>query len=162
MTHVPTPDLERILDELARSGVRVVLVGGLGARLRGAAVVTEDVDVVYSRDPANLDRLARWIADVGVTFLSRPDLAPQRSHLESAGHQLTVTPWGRLDLLGSAGAGREYAELSMHADPLDATTPTVLVAALDDIIRLKEEAGRPKDLAILPLLRSIRDETCDR
>ncbi len=155
------PDLERLLDELGNAGIRAVLVGGLAARLRGAAVVTEDVDVVYARDPDNLERLSTWITDSNVRFLSRPDLRPLLSHLESPGHKLTRTPWGRLDLLGTAGAGRGYDDVAVGAEPLDDATPSILVASLDMVITLKEEAGREKDLAMLPLLRSVRAQLAD-
>lgn len=156
------PDLERLLDELGNAQIRAVLVGGLAARLRGASVVTDDVDVVYARDPENLQRLAAWITASNVRFLSRPDLTPLMSHLESPGHKLTRTQWGRLDLLGTAGAGRGYDDVAIGAEPLDDATPTILVASLDMIITLKEEAGREKDVAVLPLLRSVRSQLAQR
>ena len=59
------------------------------------------------------------------------------------------------DELSAAGVG---AELALRAEPLDDRAPHVLVASLDDVIRLNEEAGRPKDLAVLPLLRAVRAE----
>jgi hypothetical protein len=34
----------------------------------------------------------------------------------------------------------------------------VSVASLDDIIRSKRTAGRPRDLAVLPVLEALRDE----
>jgi hypothetical protein len=35
---------------------------------------------------------------------------------------------------------------------------TVAVAALEDVIRSKEAANRPKDHRMLPVLRELRDE----
>ena len=40
---------------------------------------------------------------------------------------------------------------------IDLDGTQVNVAALDDIIRSKEAAGRPKDRIVLPSLRHLRD-----
>lgn len=63
--------------------------------------------------------------------------------------------------LGTAGAGRDYDDVAVGAEPLDEATPTILVASLDMIITLKEEAGREKDAAVLPLLRAVRRQLAE-
>jgi hypothetical protein len=35
---------------------------------------------------------------------------------------------------------------------------SVLVASIDDLIRMKRAAGRPKDTAVIPELAALRDE----
>ena len=42
---------------LASSGVPFVIVGGVAATVHGSARLTSDLDVVYERSPANLQRL---------------------------------------------------------------------------------------------------------
>lgn len=49
------------------------------------------------------------------------------------------------------------AELAGHG----ARGTRVRLASLDDIIRSKEAADRPKDRAVLPMLRRLRDELSD-
>jgi len=55
-------DFSGILKILATGGVRFILIGGAAAIAHGAARLTQDVDVVYGREPANLGRLAQALA----------------------------------------------------------------------------------------------------
>src|SRR5829696_5573724 len=54
-----------MLAVLEEHGVRYVVIGGLAAQLRGAPIVTLDLDVSPARDRDNLDRLAAAISDLG-------------------------------------------------------------------------------------------------
>jgi len=152
---VSVVDLERLLDELAASSIECVLVGGLAARLRGAPVYTEDVDVVYSLSDDNVARAARWLTSIDARFVARSELAPNLSDLKSRGHKLLMTPWGRLDFLGAAGADRDYEGFVADAAPFGPPESELSIASLKTVILLKEEADRPKERAVLPLLRSV-------
>jgi len=86
-------------------------------------------------------------------------LRPQESHLSSPGHQLLTTTYGDLDCLGTVADGKAYEDL------LDDTIEmrvgqglSVRVLTLQALIASKERAGRPKDIAALPLLRATLDE----
>ncbi|MEK7284875.1 MAG: hypothetical protein AAB114_03330, partial [Chloroflexota bacterium] len=47
-----------ILETLIRHRVRFVLIGGLAGKVWGSPLVTFDVDVCYSREQEDLERLA--------------------------------------------------------------------------------------------------------
>jgi hypothetical protein len=49
--------LEPIVRQLNLDGVRYILIGGWAAIIHGTARSTNDVDVVYARDPDNVQRL---------------------------------------------------------------------------------------------------------
>lgn len=55
-------DLEQIIPALVKSKVDFILVGGMAAILHGAARITFDVDLVYSRRGENISRLAAALA----------------------------------------------------------------------------------------------------
>src|SRR6266545_4821380 len=55
-------DLERALQELHRSGVGFIVIGGVAATIHGSARVTQDLDIVYARTPENFARLAAALA----------------------------------------------------------------------------------------------------
>ena len=51
-------DLAQIIPVLVNGKVDFILIGGMAAILHGSARVTLDVDLVYDRSAANLERLA--------------------------------------------------------------------------------------------------------
>ena len=58
--------LKETLLLLARSEVDFVIVGGVAATLHGSAFQTFDLDICYSRDQPNLQRLAAALAPTRV------------------------------------------------------------------------------------------------
>jgi hypothetical protein len=56
---------ERIVDALNRGGVRYVIVGGLAVGAHGVIRATRDLDLVPNAEPANMDRLAKILGDLG-------------------------------------------------------------------------------------------------
>ena len=51
-------DYGKILGLLVSCGVEFIIVGGAAATAHGAARLTEDLDIVYSRRDENIKRLA--------------------------------------------------------------------------------------------------------
>ncbi len=147
--------------------VEFVVVGGVAARLRGAPLLTQDVDVTPSLSPGNLKRLAAALEELqarlrtpgdpdGVPFPFDPLL------IESAKVWTLTTRSGDLDLVISPDGTDGYKDLIRSADRLViAIDPevSVAVASLADVIRSKEAAGRDKDRAALPLLRRTLEES---
>jgi hypothetical protein len=70
-----------------------------------------------------------------------------------------MTRAGPLDLLGLAVGGRGYEDLLKHTVSVQvAAERKIQVLDLATLILLKEELGREKDLAALPLLRRTLQE----
>jgi len=155
----PTIDFLAILKALERGHVDFIVVGGVAAVLHGAPVNTFDLDVVHARNPANVKRLLAALASLDAHARGRPTRRPDANHLTSPGHQLLMTRYGPLDVLGSAGAKRTYEDLVPFAVAMSvAATLTVRVLRLDWLIRLKEETGGEKHRAVLPILRRTLEE----
>ena len=55
-------EMLHIISVLNTAGVRFVLLGGVAMRLHGSAHLTDDLDICYSREPANLAVLAQAFA----------------------------------------------------------------------------------------------------
>src|SRR3954467_2089795 len=100
------------LRTLQENGVQFILVGGLAAVLNGAPIQTYDVDVVYSREPANIDRLLAVLPLMDAIFRMQPErrLKPMASHLVAAGHLNLLTRYGPVDLLATIGRNLDYQE----------------------------------------------------
>lgn len=141
--------------------VDFIVVGGVAARLRGAPILTQDVDVTPAMTDANLEKLALALEDLDARLRTRPEPEgvpfPFDAQLLKAATAWTmVTRYGDLDLVISPAGTEGYSDLIRDADELlIAVQPDlrVMVASLVDVIRSKQAAGREKDQATLPMLR---------
>jgi hypothetical protein len=94
---MPVLKFASTLRALHDGGVEFILVGGLAAAVNGAPVNTFDIDVVHSRDPANIARLLPVLEALDAVFRMQPErrLKPNASHLASAGHLNLITRYAR-------------------------------------------------------------------
>ena len=117
----------RILAGLRSHGVSFVLVGGLGAAVRGGPVETDDVDIVLPDDPQNLPRLALSLQQLGAQLDAPTSATDDRVSYD--------TSYGRLDCLELP---LEFASLNANAAEMDVGNGvTARVASLEDLARLK-------------------------
>ncbi|MFZ1063478.1 MAG: hypothetical protein WAN30_08410 [Acidimicrobiales bacterium] len=161
---------DEILAALERHQVLYVVIGGLAAELRGSPYVTRDVDVTPARTRENFTRLAAALRELDAK-LRIPDVEEPfaiRLDEQTFGQGTTwtfVTKHGYLDIALLPDGTRGYDDLRRSATREQITdTVTIVVAALADVIRSKEAAGREKDRAVLPILRQVleRSRTGDR
>jgi len=154
-------DFLAILQSLAEHRVEFIVVGGISAVLQGAPIATFDLEVVHSLSSENVQRLLIALDELGASYRAagRPSLKPDASHLASSGHQLLITRFGPLDLLGSIGKGRGYDELLTNSQLMQ-VGPNLDVRVLDlsMVIQTKEEVAREKDVAVLAILRRTLQE----
>ena len=152
---------EAVIRLLGAHGVRWVLVGGLAAVTHGAPLVTQDVDICYARDDDNLQRIATALAEVHAALRDADPGVPFRIDAKTlrAGDTFTLsTDVGWLDILGTPAGTAGYEDLARTADVFDLFGQRVLVASVEDLIRMKRAAGRPKDLLAVEELGALRDE----
>jgi predicted nucleotidyltransferase len=158
---MPEPRPTATLRALRDGAVEFIVVGGVAAVLNGAPINTFDVDVVHSRNTANIDHLLPVLDSLDAIFRMQPErrLKPNASHLASAGHLNLTTRFGPLDLLGTIGSNLAYADLLPHSAELEiAEGLSIRVLNLEKLIALKEELGGEKDRAVLPILRRTLEE----
>jgi hypothetical protein len=155
--------LLRVLDE---HDVDFVVIGGVAARLQGAPILTQDVDVTPAIDDENLERLARALQAVNARLRSprEPDgvdFPVEARFLAAARSWTLITDSGDLDIVFAPAGTNGYEEVLAGADRLivaDDPPLAVYVASLSLVIRSKEAADRDKDRAALPLLRRTLEE----
>ena len=157
----PAFDPLRTLRTLTDHRVRFILIGGYAGALRGSPVITGDVDLCYARDDENLQRLAAALQALGAHLRGAPpDVAFQldAATLRAGDHFTFTTTAGSLDCLGTPAGTQGFADLEASATDEDLGGLIVRVASLDDLIRMKRAAGRPKDLIEVEWLSALRDE----
>lgn len=154
-----------MLEVLQRHGVRFVLIGGVAARIHGSPSLTGDLDLCHARDSDNLTRLSAALVEMGARLRGVDDDVPFRldARTLAAGQNFTfATERGALDVLALPAGIRGYDELAANAIIVDVGGLEVAVADLDDLIRMKLAAGRPKDRVEVEILGALREELGER
>jgi hypothetical protein len=154
-------EARRLLAGLTQAGVAFIVVGGSGALMQGVPMVTFDLDIVPSRDAANVERLLAWLLEHGAFHrldLANRRLPPTREALGGHGHMNLQLDLGKLDVLCELSLGEGYEELLPTTDLFELDGTEIRVLSLERIIQAKAKAGRPKDKAVLPLLLATLDE----
>jgi hypothetical protein len=151
-------DLRRLLSTLVEHDVRFIVIGAIAAIAHGGPLITQDLDLAPERQPENLERLAAALKrlDARLRIPGDPsgiEFPIEPTFLGSVDSWTLHTPSGDIDLHFAPAGTTGYGDLKRAAVSVELWDQTVLVAALPDIIRMKEAAGRPKDLAQLPALR---------
>lgn len=151
--------LREALDALTTAGVEYVLVGGVAGIAHGAARVTYDLDVVYRRTQANIERLSRALASHRPYLRGAPPGLPFRWDVDTIRRGLNftlTTDLGDLDLLGEIAGGGTYDDLLAESIELAPFGIRCRCLSLNQLIRVKRAAGRPKDLEAIAELEAIR------
>lgn len=152
-----------ILRALEAHHVRYVVIGAIAAIAAGAPILTTDLDVTPARAEDNLDRLALALRDLDARLRASgdPEGVPfpiDASMLGTADTWTLTTRAGNLDLVFSPAGTGGYDDVNRSARRERIAGVAVPVAALADVVRSKEAAGREKDSMQLPILRRTLEQ----
>ena len=153
-------DPERLFRTLAHHEVRFVLIGALAASLQGFPLATRDADITPAQDRENLERLAAALRDLEARIYTVQ--IPEGLPFDCSAAMLArgeiwnlVTAAGRLDIAFQPSGTAGYDDLAQHAVRVPLYGDTLFAARLEDIIRSKEAAGRPKDRLHVEVMREM-------
>jgi predicted nucleotidyltransferase len=154
----------RVLEALSDAGVRYVVVGGVAVVMHGYLRMTQDVDVVVDLEQENVLRAVDTLTALGLRPMVPVDAREfanpekRREWIEERNMKVFSMrdwkdPFLSVDLFVREPA--PFVELSARAVKVQVGHATVLVAAIDDLIAMKREAGRPTDLQDIQKLEEI-------
>jgi hypothetical protein len=143
-------DIEGLLRSLNDHNVEYVVIGATAFPVHGYARATLDVDVFIRPSPENATRLRAALTAFGydLSSVSDSDLLSKKVLIRQYLVETDVHPF-------VAGCTFDEVWTRRVQDRLG-NTPACF-ASLDDLIRMKEAAGRPKDIEDLRILRRLRD-----
>jgi hypothetical protein len=155
----PDLDPEQMLRRLTSAGVDFVVIGGIALVLLGSPRMTRDLDIVFAPDDGNLDALGGLLGDLDARLRGVEEqlpFAPDGSTLRNVQLLTLSTSAGWLDVHRTVDGAPPYRRLRRNAERLDLGGFSVLVASLDDMIAMKNAAGRPHDLIDVETLETIK------
>ena len=154
----PDFDPRGMLGLLTARGVDFVVIGGYAAALHGSPRITQDLDVLYAAESANLTALARVLEELNARLSGVDEELPFKADertLASVELLTLETDRGRLDLMTAPDGRAGYERVRRRAARFDIGGFEVSVAEIGDLIAMKEATGRPKDLADVAELEAI-------
>jgi predicted nucleotidyltransferase len=161
---VPDLDIRGLLGELVRGDVDFLVIGGVAVGYHGHVRATKDVDVVPAPDSENLEKLARVLQRLDTEVEGADEFDDDElpdpldpKVLGLGGNWVLLTRLGRLDIMQWIGDDELWQKLSPSAIEDVVGDLPIKMVSYEDLVALKEQAGRPEDLADLQRLRQARE-----
>ena len=150
-----------VIRRLSESGVECIVVGGLAGTVHGSSRLTQDIDFVYARTPANIERLVAALEPHSPYLRGAPPGLPfewDSARVERGLNFTLTTDLGDIDLLGEITGGGDFDALLPHSVEVELFGCRCRCLDLPELIRTKHAAGRPKDLEALAELEALLEE----
>ncbi len=142
-------DIESLLRSLNEHSVEYVLIGATAFPVHGYARASLHVDVFIRASPENARRTHAALTAFGydLSSVTEEELLTKKVLIRQYLVETDIHPFAR---------GVTFDEVwNRRVEDRIGQTPAAF-ASLDDLIRMKEAAGRPKDLEDLRVLRKLR------
>lgn len=159
MKHIEPP-----LKSLIEHNVEFVIVGGVAVIAHGVPYATFDLDFCYARTSENLKKIVSALASFSPRSRDFPKNLPffwDERILQNETNFTLETEMGDIDLLGEVAGVGSYSQVLANSTTLKLFGDDVRVLSLDDLIKVKKAAGRPKDLFVLPQLETLQEALLD-
>ena len=143
-------DTESLLKSLKENAVDFVIIGATAFPVHGYSRATLDIDLFIRPERENAERTLKALSDFGfdMTDVTIEDLLQKKLLIRQYLLETDIHPF-------VAGTSFEKTWENKIEDRYGETS--VYFASLDDLISMKEAAGRQKDLDDLKYLREIRN-----
>lgn len=150
----PAPEnfsqFEKLLVDLARSGIDFAVVGGVAVSLNGFVRATDDLDILVNDAPENIQRLLNTLVRWGEGWareLKVEEFIPQEGSIR-------VMEDFDLDLF-TRMRGKSLDDFRPRLRYLDSAGTRIAYLAAEDIIFLKQTSWREKDQIDVNALKKL-------
>jgi len=164
-------EIEHLLTELSDAGIRYVVVGGVAVVLHGYLRATADLDLIIGLEPPNIDRALGVFERLGfkprapVSLRAFGDAEERKRWIAEKNLQVfslwhSDMPGFEVDIF--VESPMPFEELHARAGSARIGASNVPVASIEDLITMKQAAGRSRDredIDALVQLKEQRDRT---
>ena len=154
-----------VLQHLTKDGVEFVIVGGVAARLHGSSRLTHDLDIVPNLEEESWKKLISSIWELD----TRPRIPESKERISDVSnirqwitekHMLALSfrsPSGRVEIDLLVSESDNFETLKENAHQIVYAGQTIHIASIDDLIEMKQRAGRPQDILDIETLQEIKN-----
>lgn len=147
-------NLSKIAEAFQRYRFDPIMIGNAAAALNGAPVTTEDFDFVVEQTPENYRKIIALASYFHCKVYELKLTNTQNYMYRLQKDDGTFF----LDILHKIAGYDELSGIRKRATSVTFDKYSLKVAALEDILHSKKIAGRPKDLAVIPILEMTQNE----
>ena len=155
-----------LFSKLQQFEVQYLLIGGLAVSLHGVERATMDIDITVAMQPNNLDRLIacaeslnlKPVLPIPLTSLKNMEQLKQwhkEKNLLAFALRTEELAGVTLDILLFPPI--DFSKMLQNVTQFDIGNTTINVASIDDIIALKQAAGRAIDLSDIDHLNKLKN-----
>lgn len=142
----------KLFECLNKNKVEYLLIGGMLSIVYGVPRMTKDIDLFLKPDPQNADRLLLALKEFGMGSAHLTDAAG------ICNTEITIfKDFVRLDVLTNV-KGLSFEQSWKNKSDLVLDQITIHCISLDDLIKSKKAAARPRDLDDIKILEMVRDK----
>lgn len=155
-----------IFKRFNEEGVRYLVVGGLAMNLLGVPKVTYDIDILVDMEDDNIRALMQLTKKWGFkpkVPVSVMDFADQSKRDEwiatknMKAFSLVNAKWALSEIDIIIDTPIAYAEARKRAKKISVQGVSIPVVSIDDLIKMKQAAGREMDKADVQYLKKVKD-----
>ncbi|MDH3672529.1 MAG: hypothetical protein OES46_15465 [Gammaproteobacteria bacterium] len=151
--------LSRVCSALTNAKVRYAVVGGYAVALHGAVRGTIDVDVVLPWTKASLERAERALGQIGLQSrlpIKANDVFRYRDEYITNRNLVAWNFYNPRDLSEQVDLIITYDLRGKKVKRVDLAEGPINILNIVDIIKMKEESGRPQDIEDVKALKRLR------
>jgi|Deesub1362B_J571_1020462.scaffolds.fasta_scaffold00139_30 predicted nucleotidyltransferase len=136
--------LERVIATLRKVKLEAILVGNVASVLQGVPIMTQDIDLFVRDTELNRKKIRLFAEELGLSIFKRDEAISEV--ITAEGHELVV------DFIFRLSHDQKFESVRSRAKRVKIGRHYCLVADLEDILKAKKAANRPKDQAALKLI----------
>ncbi len=142
-------DTERLLRLLNENNVKYVIIGATAFPVHGYARATLDLDIFIDKEETNVKRALKALTEFGydMTDLTVDDLQSKKILIRQYIVETDIHPFVK---------GVTFEEVWQNKVKSKIGSIEAYFASLDDLIKMKTAAARPKDLEDLKVLKKLK------
>jgi hypothetical protein len=150
----------KLIERLAKGGVKFVLIGGFAGVVHGCTYVTQDVDVCCDFSADNLLAIQKTLKDLRPVHRMTPRRLKLKLTPENCAEFKNLyldTDAGQVDCLGFVQGLGNYVDVEALSEIRDIGGGLkIRVLTVDSLIRARKAMNRPRDRVAVLELEAIR------